>query len=292
MRQRSLRPGSAVWPFSLLLGAALFGATAHAPAQEPAPLPPEPAVPVQASEPAAAPLPCAKIWLGHEAELEELLRTAKVVRIERVPIGVTHPRRMFFEPGLPFASAAWKPIVPGKYAGFYESYRSEIAAYELDKLIGLGMVPPTVERRNGSERGAAILWVENVKGWNVKEDIRGPDPTAWARELVRMKMFDRLSGNFDRNQGNLLYDAEYHLVLIDHSRAFTDVLDLSKFQKQVFVDAGLWQRIEGLTMDELEPALGKWVSKGMLYAVLQRRDRMKIEIDKLVAARGASVWLR
>jgi hypothetical protein len=30
----------------------------------------------------------------------------------------------------------------------------------------------------------------------------------------------------------------------------------------------------------------------MLYAVLQRRDRMKVEIDKLVAARSSSVWLR
>ena len=36
--------------------------------------------------------------------------------------------------------------------GYWESYKSEIAAYELDKLLGLDMIPPTVERRVQGER--------------------------------------------------------------------------------------------------------------------------------------------
>jgi hypothetical protein len=137
-----------------------------------------------------------------------------------------------------------------------------------------------------------ILWVENVKAWDVKANVRGPDPVAWARELVRMKMFDALCGNIDRNQGNLLYDAEYHVVLIDHSRAFVDTQDMTKFQKYLFVDRALWERMQALTLESLQPALGKWVSKGMLLAMLQRRDRMKAEIDRMLAARGDDVWLR
>jgi hypothetical protein len=292
VRDRSLLPGLAARPFSLLLGAALLGSATHAPAQEPAPPPPETAAPVQASEPAAAPLPCAKIWLGHEAEYEELLRNAKVARVEELQIGVTHPRCAFLEPGLPFSRMAWKTLKPGTYRGFYESYRSEIAAYELDKLIGLGMIPPSVERHIKAEVGAAILWVENVRNWEVKHPVRGPDDRAWARQWVRLKMFDQLSGNIDRNQGNLLYDSEYHVILIDHSRAFRDVVDLSQYQKYAFVDPDLWERMQALTMETMQPTIGKWVSKGMLYAVLERRDRMKKEIDKLLAARGPSIWLR
>ena len=34
-----------------------------------------------------------------------------------------------------------------------DHYKNEIAAYELDKLLGLGMVPPTVERKIGREWG-------------------------------------------------------------------------------------------------------------------------------------------
>jgi hypothetical protein len=250
------------------------------------------APPVRAQAPEVAPATaCARIWLGHESEYEALLRTAEVTKVERLSIGVTNPRCAFVSPGLPFRRMAWKTLRPGTYHGFYESYRSEIAAYELDKLIGLGMVPPSVERRIRGEVGAAILWVENVRSWDVRANIRGPDKRAWARQLVRTKMFDQLCGNIDRNQGNLLYDSDYDIILIDHSRAFRDELDLNRFQKFLFVDEALWRRIEALTMETLEPALGEWVSKGMLYAVLQRRDRMKKEVERLLAARGPSIWL-
>ena len=33
---------------------------------------------------------------------------------------------------------AWKTIRPGFHSGYWESYKSEIAAYELDKLLGAG----------------------------------------------------------------------------------------------------------------------------------------------------------
>jgi hypothetical protein len=284
--------GERSWWLALVAGTALLLVPPHvvlAQAPETAPPASAQAEPDVAAAPATA---CSKIWLGHEAEFEELLRTAEVSRVEVIPIGVTRPRVAFVAPGLPFSRMAWKTLKPGTYKGFYESYRSEIAAYELDKLVGLGMVPPSVERHIKDEVGAAILWVENVKGWEVKNPVSGPDKRAWARQLVRQKMFDQLIGNIDRNQGNLLYDSEFHLILIDHSRAFRDVVDLNQYARALFVDVELWDRMQALTMDTMQPTVGKWVSKGMLYAVLDRRNRMKKEVDKLLAARGPSIWLR
>ena len=45
--------------------------------------------------------------------------------------------------------------------------RAQIAAYELDKLLKMDMVPPTVERQVQGITGAATLWVEKV------EDVEG-----------------------------------------------------------------------------------------------------------------------
>ena len=59
---------------------------------------------------------------------------------------------------------AWRPLPPGLDRGFWQSYKSEIAAYELDKLLKMDMVPPTVERQLHGANGAAQLWVEKHRG--------------------------------------------------------------------------------------------------------------------------------
>lgn len=235
---------------------------------------------------------CSKIWVGREAEMEEFLRTAQVARIEAVPIGVTKPKRAFFEPGGPIESAAWKPLRPGMHRGYAESYAAEIAAYEIDKLLELHMVPPYVERRISGDRGALSLWVENVSPWKVDQPTVGPDVTAWNREVTRMKMFDQLIGNIDRNQGNLLYDAEYHLILIDHSRALTTARDLSKMAKLSLIDRELWEKMLALGEEDLRKTLSAWLKDPEIKAILARRDLMKAAIDKLVAARGDSAFVR
>ena len=230
---------------------------------------------------ASAPAACSKAWVGREAEFEEYLRAAPIDRIEDVPIGVTTPKRAFFKPGGPAASAAWKPLKPGIHGGFWDSYRAEIAAYELDKLLGLQMVPPAVERTLDGQTGALVYWVEDVKGWKISDPVQGPDQYAWSKEVVRMKMFDDLIGNNDRNQGNLIYDPEYHLILIDHSRALTTDKKLpSTFSR---VDRRTWERMDALTYEQVEAAVGAWIGKGEVRAILERRDKMREEIKKLVA---------
>ena len=69
-----------------------------------------------------------------------------------------------------------------------------------------------------------------------------------------MKMFDLLIANIDRNQGNLIYDADWHLFLIDHSRAFIDKKDLKGIAPLGRVDRKLWEKMQALTLDDLEIA--------------------------------------
>jgi hypothetical protein len=229
-----------------------------------------------------------KVWEGREAEFEACLTTAPVTKLEDVPIGVTKPKRAYVEPGSPCESFAWKPLRPGIHKGFWDSYKSEIAAYELDKALGLGMVPPTVERRIEGDRGAAVLWIENVRTW--EEALRAPKAPSWNRNVVRMKLWDNLVGNSDRNKGNLFVDYTGNLLLIDHSRAFTR--DKKLHQKLDNIDMELWQRMLALDLETLQAAIGKWVGTGELKAMLQRRDQMKKEIDAILARRGDAAILK
>ena len=69
------------------------------------------------------------------------------------------------------------------------------------------------------------------------KDLEGkpsPDPVDWNRQVRRWRMFDVLIAEIDRNAGNLLVlrDPKWHLVLIDHSRAFSNTT------KMVFPSSG------------------------------------------------------
>ncbi len=236
----------------------------------------------------------AKIWLGKAPEMEEYLKTAEIVKIEDVGRGVTNPKRAHLAPGGPFESMAWKPLRPGMYSGFWESYKAEIAAYEIDKLLGLDMVPPTVERRVKGDLGAAIMWIAPTQSF---KDLGGPPGAppkhfdSWNRQMVKAKMFDNLIGNRDPNLGNWLKDPAWNLILVDHSRALTTIKDnVHKFTR---VDALLWEKMKGLTDESLTAAVGQWLGKGEIKAILERRDRMQKDIDKLVKDLGeAAVFMK
>jgi hypothetical protein len=236
--------------------------------------------------PAAA--PSANTWRGHSGEVEQCLVEAKVARLEDVPIGVTKPRRAVLEAGACARAFAWKPLRPGLYSGFWESYKSEIAAYELDKLLDLNMVPVVVERKVDGATGAAVLWLDGVRSWD--QILPLPKPPDWSLRIVRMKMFDCLIGNSDRNKGNMLIDEAWNLYLIDHSRGFAQEKRLpapSLFQN---VDRALWARMLALDEAAVSERLGKWLDKRQIRAMMQRRDAMQKHIDELVAKQGQKVF--
>ena len=227
-------------------------------------------------------------WLGQEQRIEEHLRTAGIKSIEDIGTGVTRPRRAYLTPSEPVASLAWKVLPPGRRQGYWESYKSEIAAYELDRLLNMRMVPPAVERQIDNETGAAVMWVVGMK--SVKE-LGGKVPSGadWGKPIRQMQMFDNLIRNIDRNAGNILIGRPGDLLLIDHSRAFTT--DKKLQNKMERVDAELWARMQALTRENLTGALGRRLDEDAIAALVTRRDAMATAIDKLIAKKGRALVL-
>ncbi len=219
-----------------------------------------------------------KTWLGKHAEIEEFIKTAKIVGEEEITVGVTKPQRVLLAPGGPVAAIAFSKV-HGRHLGYWDSYKADIAAYEVDKLLQLDMVPPVVEIRYKNDLGRASMWVDNVRMWDVKEQVVAPDPLAFQRQVVRMKMFDNFIGNTDRNAGNLLLDPAYNLILIDHTRGFTAGNTL--VTKMTRVDRELWDRMLAVTEAQLKDAIGKWIMASQVRDVLKRRDAMAAEIARL-----------
>ena len=249
--------------------------------QQPAPAATAPAV-AQAKKPSSS-----KIWVSRHAEFEEFLRTAEIERETTVSVGVLGIKRVYFKPGGLAASAALRSIRPAKYNGFWESYKSEIAVYRLDRLLELDMVPPTVERRHGGETVSLQLWSENMRmlGEVQKQKLSPPDVDAYNFQLRRQKVFQNLVGNLDPNQGNILFDPVWNVVLIDFSRALTNSRAL-KFEATA-IDRPFLDRIKALNRDALRREMGDFVEPGAVDALLARRDEIVKTFEKLAKEKGA-----
>ncbi|MGH9312157.1 MAG: hypothetical protein ACRD1S_03055 [Vicinamibacterales bacterium] len=241
---------------------------------------------------AAGSEPGAKTWIGREKEFEDYIKTAEIVSIKDIPIGVTKPQKAILKPGGPVEAIAWKYIPPKRYQGYWESYKSEIAAYELDKLLGLGMVPPTVEKRHKGELGAAIMWCPETKSFKdtggVPKNIPPQQLLRWNKQIIRTKMFDNLIYNMDPNLGNWLVDPAWNLILIDHTRSFTTDKKMAH-EDMGRIDVELWEKMQALTEESLNAALGEWIGKREVKAMIERRDKMRDIIAKLVKDKGEAV---
>jgi hypothetical protein len=248
-----------------------------------APAPAQTAVAAQAAAPAptAATLG-AKVWLGRYGEFEEFLKSASIGETADIPVGVTKPKRAFFTPpGGIAGSAALKYLPAGIKSGYWESYKSEIAAYKLDRILGLDMVPPTIERRVGSDLASLQLWVENCRLLKDVDQKKCPRPMSWAKQVCRQRTFDNLIANIDRNAGNLLVDQDWNLILIDHSRAFAS--NTMPFMKDMTrIDREFYDKLKALDFATLERELKPWVlTTGTLKDLLKRRDKIVAHFDEL-----------
>ena len=167
-----------------------------------------------------------------DAQLEEFLLNASVTKDETLELGVTRPRRLTLERGGQRIRAVFKTfdsdpdIRPAgrweRHHDMADRFQYEIAAYKLDRILDLQLVPVAVERRIGGERGLVQYWVEGARNETdrIQQKLHYDSDCNFARQHQLINVFDVLVHNLDRNTGNILYDRDWQVWMIDHTRAF------------------------------------------------------------------------
>jgi hypothetical protein len=227
-----------------------------------------------------------RVWPDFRAALEELLETAEVVSSEELVPGGTIARRVYLKKGDFELKAVWRPSRPAG-GEVVANDQAEVAAYRLDQILGLDMVPPTVQRIIDGDRGSIQLWINNCRAYaQLKENAR--KTSDWKQEMSRMNLFDAFIGNLDRNVNNTLVDANWRIVLVDHSDCFPIETELRN--PPALFDRRLVARLRALREDDLQTLRGS-LGKERIRGLLKRRDALIAHVDKLTAEKGEAAVL-
>ena len=159
--------------------------------------------------------------------------------------------------------------------GFYP----EVAAYRLDKLLELEMVPAAARRELDGVHGS--LQFKPVNSINeTQRRQEGSGGSAWCpldEQWNAMFVFDVLTYNDNRNGTNILYDLDFwQLMLVDHGKAFSTRTGVQKRLQGVPYEVGQgWKdALTSISHEELQQQLGDVLDQKRLRALIERGDEL------------------
>ncbi len=240
--------------------------------------------------------------LAQRENWEKFLVTAEVVASRQIvgPEAVTSPWVLTLKLGNITHRGLWKNP-QGRMGGYWEGWTYEIAAYRIDKLIGLGMVPPTVERRFRDERGSCQYWIDDTIQLKERDEKGIKMPPAkvfgWNRATYLQRLFDNLIANEDRHSNQILITKDWRMILIDHSRSFRTA---GRFVKSLLYSAkspegprlmselprAVYEKVKALDAATIRQAVGEYLTDEEIRAVLIRRDLILAEVARMVQING------
>lgn len=218
------------------------------------------------------------------AAIEAFLLNAKVVSTRPIDKGVTGATRATLTDGVLTHDAQiqtvdeFKPVYrtrSGEERNFRDSWRFNVAAYKIDRMLGLELVPVSVPRRWRIAEAAFTWWVDDVlmdEEGRRKQDTQPPDGARWNTQMRAIRVFDQLIDNVDRNQGNILITNTWRLWAIDHTRAFRYAKTPRKPDNVTPLDPAVLERLKGLNFATLKKELSRYLTDDDIRNLLARRD--------------------
>ena len=235
----------------------------------------------------------------NKEQIKHFLLTAKVVGSKQSSKGVTHPWRLTLSDGTLTHDASFQPIDEHKAEmklesgkvelGFVDSYKYNIAAYQIAELLGVDyMLPVYVERKWEGKTGSLSWWlpVKMDDAERFEKKIEPPDADKWNKQMFRIRVFDELVYDTDPNLTNVLIGPDWTVYRVDFSRAFRKSKDLRGEKNLVKCDRQLFEKLKALKADEVAERTKRYLTKDEINGVMARRDKIVAKFQSLIAQKG------
>jgi hypothetical protein len=155
----------------------------------------------------------------------------------------------------------------------------DLAAYRLDRLLNLGMVPATVSRTVDGRVGAMQFLPPNAVDESQRSERR-EGSSAWcplADQWQAMYAFDALTFNPGRLPATMLYGrSDWQLILVGHGNAFVPRTGRPPYLRETELALNeTWEdALARLTDAELREQLGDVLDRRRLNALIERRSEL------------------
>jgi hypothetical protein len=247
---------------------------------------------------------CSAVWPGlrladeeqSEQEKQEIfLRQARVVEVDKNQVGGrTAPWVITLDDGEKRLRAIFKHVDSRRPQPTPDSYKYELAAYELAKLLGVGIVPPVIEREVSGRKGSLQVFLENCfkEKDRQRKKIEPPDPKNFADALEEVRVFENLVYDVCLDVDDIwIHKDNWSVCRVDFSEAFYPSAELLQDCPITRCSRKLYQGLLQLNDETVASRLAPYLNENEIKALLQRKKVMLEKIQKLIEEKGEEAVL-
>jgi serine/threonine protein kinase len=221
-------------------------------------------------------------------QMEEFLTRGRVSDLRRISTGVTGSSRavVTWQGSSHDAHVQTVDTYLGQGSGppnLSDRYTFNVAAYRLDKMLGLNMVPVSVKRTVGGQPAAVTWWVDDVAMMEIernKLDLDPPEAKAWRDQIHKAVLFQQLISNSDFNQTNILITRDWRLWLIDFTRSFRGYRKVDRIDRVARIEPEVREALVRLDEEDLRAEMKGLLTVRQMRAILARRDLILEHFDE------------
>ena len=224
-----------------------------------------------------------------QKELENYLKTAKIVSKRRAG-GRGENWVISLDDGKISRYGFFKLLNQARPALITDSYRYGIAAYELDKLLDLNIVPPVVEREIEGRKGSLQIFIEGALNESVRrmKKIKPREPDKFKNALEDLIVFENLTyspsfcGERELDDILIMDKQVWRVWGVDFSEAFAPSPELIPGCEITGCSKKLCQNLIKLDDEVIKAKLKHYLNDEEMSMLLKRKKIIIEKIKKLI----------
>jgi hypothetical protein len=228
-----------------------------------------------------------------ENKMEEYLKTAKIVSIKKPSIGRTEPWIIHLDNGILKRRGIFKHLNSPRPTIIPDSYLYEIAAYKLNKLLGLKIIPPVVKREINDVEGSLQLMLEEIISLDIykRKNMKPPDQYIFVKNMALIKIFENLTFSKHVEEDILIQKNNWKIWRVDFGESFAPKIQLFPEFDIKHCPKRFYNNLKTLDRNIVHKELHPYLNNEEINALLKRKGLILEKIDKLIEKLGKDVVL-